>query len=110
MEIIWLSRLSCAFCMQIREYIHHDLKNPVAARKFVQNMKNDLRILEGHAEAGPSLEALTRSPTSLRTLVCGKYISIYDTKGHTVRIARILDERQDYLRLGKGIVQIYIFV
>lgn len=87
---------------KIREYIANELKNPIAARNIVQSIKNDLRILEDHAEAGPSIEAMTGFSTSLRTLVCGKHIAVYNINGQTVRIARILDGRQDYLRILFG--------
>lgn len=87
---------------RIREYIAIELKNPDAARKICQSIKNDLRILQDYAKAGPSFEAMMGIPTTLRYLVCGKYIAVYDIDGRTVRVARILDGRQDYLRILFG--------
>lgn len=54
---------------RIREYIAIELKNPDAARKICQSIKNDLRILQDYAKAGPSFEAMMGIPTTLRYLV-----------------------------------------
>ena len=86
----------------IRVYIACELKNRSSAERIVRSIIKDLRILERYAEAGPSVEALTGYPTDLRILVCGKYIALYKADNDTVYVSRILNAKQDYLRVLFG--------
>ena len=87
---------------KIKQYIIYELKNPSAARRVVRSITKDLRILEHHAEAGPSVAALTGYSSDLRILVCGNYIVIYKVEGSTVFIARVINARQDYVTVLFG--------
>ncbi len=86
----------------IRQYILYELHNPISARRVVRSITKQLRILERHAEAGPSVAALTGYPSDLRLLVCGSYIAIYKLEGNTVLVARIINARQDYITVLFG--------
>ena len=86
----------------IRYYIAVELKNQLSAERIVRSIVKDLRILEHHAEAGPSVTALTGYPTDLRILVSGKYIALYKAENGTVFVYRILHAKQDYLRVLFG--------
>ncbi len=87
---------------EIRRYIAKELGNPIAAQNVVGRITANLRLLERHALAGPSVEALTGHATDLRILVCGKHIAVYRVEGSTVSVARIINARQDYIRVLFG--------
>lgn len=80
-------------------YISKELKNPTAAKGVIRRITEDLRVLTQFENAGPSLQEKTGYPTALRFLVCGDYIAFYKIDGNTVSVARILNGRQDYLRI-----------
>lgn len=90
---------------EIRRYISVELGNPSAAQHIVGSITENLRLLERHALAGPSVEALTGHPTDLRILVCGKYIAIYRVEGNIISVARVVNARQDYIRILFGDVE-----
>ena len=83
----------------IKTYIVETLGNPIAAVGTVRKITKSLRILESYAEAGPSLETKSGYKTDLRFLVCGNYIAIYRIEGDGTSIARVLNSRQDYMRV-----------
>ena len=87
---------------EIKQYIARELKNPEAAKRTVRSITNDLRTLERFPEAGPSIEALTGQTTDLRYFVCGKRLALYKIENGVVYVARIVDPRQDYLRVLFG--------
>ncbi len=87
---------------EIRRYISVELGNPSAAQRIVGSITENLRLLERHTLADPSVEAPTGHPTDLRILVCGKYIAIYRAEGSVISAARIVNARQDYIRVLFG--------
>ena len=87
---------------EIKQYIARELKNPEAAKRTVRTITGDLRTLERFPEAGPSIEALTGYSTELRYFVCGKRLALYKIEDGTVYVARIVDPKQDYLRVLFG--------
>lgn len=87
---------------EIKKYISEDLLNPSAATNIVRRITQKLRILQNHAEAGPSIEAITGHTTDLRMLVCDKHIAIYRVNGSVVSVARIINAKQDYIRVLFG--------
>lgn len=87
---------------EIKRYIAVELKNRAAADRVVRSILKSLRILTEYAEAGMSLEAKTEYPSDLRMLSCEKHIVFYRAEGSTVYVARIINGRQDYLRILFG--------
>ena len=87
---------------EIKRYISNDLGNPTAATRVIGRITQNLRILQNHAEAGPSIEAITGNPTDLRILVCDKYIAIYRINETSILVARIINAKQDYMRILFG--------
>ena len=87
---------------EIKQYIIYELKNPIAARRVVRSITRDLRILEHHAETGPSVAALTGYSSDLRILVCGNYIAVYKVEGSSALVARVINARQDYITVLFG--------
>ena len=69
---------------------------------MVGSILKDLRELGRYPEQGPSIEALTGFQTELRMLLCGKIIALYKIENEAVFVARIIDARQDYLRVLFG--------
>ena len=99
MNKVRLTPEAAADLVGIKTYISETLGNPIAAVGTIQRITKSLRILETHAEAGPSLEAKSEYKTNLRFLVCGNYIAIYRIEGDCTSIARVLNSRQDYMRV-----------
>ena len=75
----------------------------MAAKRIVSAISKRLRILETYPEAGPSVAALTGEDTDIRLLSCDKHIAMYRISGSTIHVARIVNARQDYMRLILGI-------
>lgn len=87
---------------EIKNYIRKELKNPTAANRIVGKITKSLRILEHYPEAGPAIGSITGEDTDIRMLVCDKYIALYRIMGNTVYVARIINAKQDYLRILFG--------
>lgn len=87
---------------QIKKYISTELKNRSAANRIVSSILKELGTLERCPEQEPSFEALTGFQAELRMLLCGKHIALYRIEAERVFVARILDARQDYLRVLFG--------
>ncbi len=102
MNRVLLSPEAARDLSQIKQYISTELKNRGAANRIVGIILKDLRRLERYPQQGPSIEALTGYQTDLRILLCGKHIALYKVENNTVFVARVLDARQDYLRVLLG--------
>lgn len=87
---------------EIRRYLAKELKNPGFVRKTVNAILESIKSLSRFPEQGPSVEALTGFKTDLRMLLCGNHIALYKIEHSTVYISRIVDARQDYLRVLFG--------
>ena len=87
---------------EIKRYIAVELKNRSAADRVVRSILKSLRILTEYAEAGMALEAKTGYPSDLRMLSCEKHIVFYRVEGGTVYVARVINGRQDYMRILFG--------
>ena len=84
---------------EIRRYLAKELKKPGFAGKTVNAILENIKSLSRFPEQGPSVEALTGFKTDLRMLLCGNHIALYKIEHSTVYISRIVDARQDYLRV-----------
>ena len=87
---------------EIRRYIAVELKNRSAADRIIRSILKSLHILTEYAEAGMSVEAKTGYPSDLRMLSCEKHIIFYRIKDRTVYVARVINGRQDYMRILFG--------
>lgn len=88
--------------LELKEYIGINLQNPKAAARITRDILDSCAQLKQFPEMGSSLDARTGTETGLRCLRCGKRIAFYRIDGETVSVARILDGRQDYLRILFG--------
>ena len=102
MNKVFISPEAAKDLSQIKQYISTELKNRGAAIRIVGTIIKELRALERYPLQGPSIEALTGFQTDLRMLLCGKHIALYRVEKETVFVARVLDARQDYLRVIFG--------
>ena len=87
---------------QIKQFISTELKKRSSANRIVGSIMKDLCELGRHPEQGPSIEALTAFQTELRMLLCGKQIALYKIENESVFVVRIIDTRQDCLRVLFG--------
>ena len=84
---------------EIRSYIQHDLQNPKAAAKISKTILDTCAILKDHPKAGFSLQAKTGRETDFRGLVIANYLAFYRITGSEISLVRVLDGRQDYIRV-----------
>ena len=87
---------------EIKAYISLELHNPQAARRIVKSVTSDLRHLQQNPYLGFSVSAKIGRETDLRALLSGNYFLFYRVEIEAVQVARILDGRQDYLRVLFG--------
>ena len=87
--------------LECKNYIGKNLHNPKAAARITKSILDACAALKQFPEMGGSVEAKTGFETSLRMLSCENQIAFYcvDTDNDTVSIARIINGRQDYIRL-----------
>ena len=88
----------------IRHYIKHTLRNPTAAVRISKAILDTCSSLKTFPKMGISIEGRTGFETDLRLLSCENWIAVYrvDPNSDVVSIARIIDGRQDYMRILFG--------
>ena len=77
---------------EIKRYIKSELHNPTAAN----------RITKQFPEMGVFIGAKTGYETDLRMLVVESYIALYRIETENVSVGRIINARQDYIRILLG--------
>ena len=87
---------------ELRRYISKTLCNPKAAARISKGILDSCVRLKQYPQLGISLEAKVGTSTDLRYLICEKHIAFYRIDGDVISVARILDGRQDYLRILFG--------
>ena len=84
---------------EIKAYITDVLSNPVSAQRTVERIVREADRLAENPEIGPKVSSRFVINTEYRFFVVGKYLIIYLIGDESVRIIRVLDGRQDYLRI-----------
>lgn len=84
---------------ETKRYIGKVLGNPKAAARITKKIMGTCSNLKQHPQMGASIEVKTNQPSDLRYLVYENHIAFYRIDGNLISIARILDGRQDYLRI-----------
>ena len=84
---------------EVRWYISKNLSNPKAAARNSKKILDTCSRQKQHPQMGASLEAKTGNTTDLRYIICEKWIAFYQVDEDAISVARILDGRQDYLRI-----------
>ena len=102
MHKLHISPAAASDLAEISAYITLELHNPQAARRIVKSITHDLRHLQQNPHLGFSVSAKIGRGNHLRALHSGNYFLLYRVKGETIQVARVLDGRQDYLRVLFG--------
>ena len=86
---------------EIQRYIKSTLHNPTAALRISKAILATCSSLEEFPKMGVSIVSKTGFETDLRMLVCEKWVVVYriEAAQGVISIARVLDGRQDYMRL-----------
>lgn len=79
---------------EIKDYISRELKNPIAAQNTVSKIKAAYSKLRDNPYIGTPLNTKTERKSSLRYLVSGSYVIVYDVCDDIVKIMRIRNGRQ----------------
>lgn len=86
---------------ELQRYIKNTLHNPSAALRISKAILAACSSLKEFPKMGVSIESKTGFQTDLRMLVCEKWVAVYriEAAQEVISIARVLDGRQDYMRL-----------
>lgn len=86
---------------EITDYIKSNFHNPSAAKRISKMILDDCSRLKEYPRSGVSIESKTGFETDLRMLICKNWIAVYriDDDSDTVSISRIMNGRQDYMRI-----------
>ena len=87
---------------EMSDYISDVLCNPQAAAKIKKSILDSCSRLKDQPFLGPSVPKKTGCETDLRFLVCEKHLAFYRIENGYVSIARIINGRQDTLRILFG--------
>ncbi|MTI84836.1 MAG: type II toxin-antitoxin system RelE/ParE family toxin [Firmicutes bacterium] len=88
--------------LDIKDYIANELDNPTSANKVVSEVIESYRKLKEFPKLGPELTSKIDVPTDYRYLISGNHIIFYKIEDVYVSIYRILDTRQDYIKILFG--------
>ena len=89
---------------EIQRYIKNTFHNPAAAKRISKMILSACSSLKAFPESGVSIESKTGFQTDLRMLICEKWIAVYRIEGSSdmVSVSRVIDGRQDYMRILFG--------
>ena len=87
---------------EIKRYIKSELHNPTAANRITKAILDGCARLKQFPELGVSIAANTGCETDLRMLVVEGYIALYRIEPETVSVSRVINARQDYIRILFG--------
>ena len=98
MAKVIVSREARKDLIAIRMYIRDELLNPTAADRILHELRRAVEGLQSFPRQGKSLDAMIAVHTEYRYLPCENYCIFYLENDEEVVIARILHQKQDYLR------------
>ena len=84
---------------EIKRYIKSELHNPTAASRITKAILDGCAQLKQFPEMGVSIGAKTGYETDLRMLIVERYIALYRIETDNVSVGRIINARQDYIRI-----------
>ena len=90
---------------RIKEYIAEKHGMDVAVNG-IRRLMSSARRLELFPNEGPGLEEMISVPTDYRYLYIKPNYLFYRIEGRYVKVVRVLNERQDFLRLLFGITTV----
>lgn len=89
--------------LQIRESIIEKFDDKDLAKKILRKIIETVRQLSTFPYLGQELSEVTGIYTEYRSLFCEKNYVFYRIEGDRVCVIRILNEKQDYMRILFGI-------
>ncbi|SHK01594.1 type II toxin-antitoxin system RelE/ParE family toxin [Desulforamulus aeronauticus] len=84
---------------EMSDYISNVLYNPQAAASIKKSILDTCGHLKVQPFLGVSVQEKTGYETDLRFLVCEKHLAFYRVENDYISIARIINGKQDYLRI-----------
>lgn len=91
--------------VRVKEYITL-LHGTDTARRSLRRLTSSARRLKKFPEEGPGLETLILVPTDYRYLYIRPNYLFYRIEGDCVKVVRVLNEQQDFLRILFGITAV----
>ena len=92
---------------EIKSYIKSTLYNPTAALRISKAILAACSSLKSFPKMGMSIKSKTGFETDLRMLICESWVAVYriEDESGMISVARIMDARQDYMRILFGEVE-----
>jgi toxin ParE1/3/4 len=90
---------------EMGDYISKVLYNPKAAARIKKSILDSCGRLQDQPFPGLSVQEKTGYEIDLRFLVCEKHLAFYRVEGGRISVARIINQKQDYLRILFGDVE-----
>lgn len=92
---------------EIKRYIKNTLHNPTAALRISKAILAACSSLKSFPKMGMSIKSKTGFETDLRMLICESWVAVYriEDESGMISVARIMDARQDYMRILFGEVE-----
>lgn len=87
---------------EIKWYIKGELHNPTAANRITKAILDGCAQLKQFPETGVSIGAKTGYETDLRMLAVESHIALYRIETELISVGRIINARQDYIRVLFG--------
>ena len=91
--------------LQIKESIIEKFDDEDLAKKILRKMTETVRQLITFPYLGQELSGITGIYTDYRSLFCEKNYVFYRIEADRVCVIRVLNERQDYMRILFGVLE-----
>lgn len=88
--------------LALQDYIANTLYNSPAAERIVRSITASCSKLKQYPKMGTSMKEKTGYDTDLRLTICKHHVVVYRLDNDVISVARILNERQDYIRVLLG--------
>lgn len=91
---------------QIKADIIEKFLDEELAKEILKKLTNNIRQLESFSSMGIELSKMVEIPTECRYIFCQHNYVFYRVENEGIFIIRILNEKQDYMRILFGIVEV----
>ena len=92
--------------VNIRESILEKFYDEELAKRVLRQITQSIRRLQTFPYSGQELSTITGIQNEYRVLFCQKNYVFYRVENDFLRIIRILNEKQDYMRILFGILEV----
>lgn len=84
---------------ELQSYIQHNLQSPQAAVRISKKILDTCSMLQAHSKPVISLQSKIDREPDCRYLIIENCLAFYRITNSVISVVRVLDGRQDYLRL-----------